>query len=102
MNEYSANRGDGSYAFLYASFNIDGENGNAVTTSISTGGYVIGTVSNLTGALVGKEVYLGGKWGNALYIGTGYNPGQIGTFDLELTDSNGKKIIVTYTVIITE
>ena len=74
---------------------------NPVSTSIFKGNYTIGPVSNLTGALVGKNVYVGGTWGNALYIGTEYTAGQTGTFDLELNDSNGEKIIVTYTITIT-
>lgn len=82
---------------MYAPFLIDDGNGNLIETSVQGGNYSIGGISNLTGALVGKNVEFTGSY-KAISIGTGYVAGQSGTFDLELTDSNGKKIIVTYTV----
>ncbi|MGD6942444.1 hypothetical protein ACQCT6_10425 [Cytobacillus gottheilii] len=60
MSEYYANRGDGDYAFIYAHFNVNDANGDLVQdpTSIHLGGYTIGSLSNLTGALVGKMYIL--------------------------------------------
>ncbi|MFY2307631.1 hypothetical protein ACOSZE_09215 [Lysinibacillus fusiformis] len=84
---------------MYAPFYIEGEDGKLVETSVYNGSFSIGEISNLTGALVGKNVQFTGSY-KAISIGTGYSVGQSGTFDLELTDSNNQKIIVTFTITI--
>ncbi|KGR89944.1 hypothetical protein [Lysinibacillus boronitolerans] len=84
---------------MYAPFYLEDDDSNLIETSVYNGSFSIGEISNLTGALVGKNVTFTGSY-KAISIGTGYSVGQSGTFDLELTGSNGQKIIVTFTITI--
>jgi len=105
ISEYDVNNSS-TYAYQFPFLVMNDRQGNPVTgVTIGNGNFIIGNISNLTGDLVGKTVYLDATNNinfKTLHIEGGLVAGQTGTFDLELTDQSGNDILVTVTVTITQ
>ncbi|MEQ6853285.1 hypothetical protein AAHH17_02330 [Lysinibacillus capsici] len=77
---------------------VDDQGQSVHGITIQNGNFSIGNISNLTGTLVGKNVFLSVPH-KALTITRGLVAGQTGTLDLEITQ-NSNIITVTITIII--
>ncbi|WP_312109650.1 hypothetical protein [Brevibacillus reuszeri] len=83
----------GNLTYQHSYMVIDDVEGNPIAGLSINYGFTLGSITNKTGDLAAKNVYLDS--GDILRIQEGLTTGETGTFDLSVTDFASRTIVIT-------